>query len=111
MKRNSKLIGMVVGLTTLLSGCDDNTTRVVEVCNNGPLQVQAVYHEVSMGLDYLTVDIYGDGKLVGSINTGDDHGSIKGRNTWINCGDSNVYIGNSVFGPGEFYRNPSNQKQ
>lgn len=111
MKRNSNLIGMAVGLSTLLGGCDDNTTRVVEVCNNGPLQVQAVYHEVSMGRDYLTVDLYENGQLVGSVATSDSELDAKGKETWLKCGnEGNLYVGSQVFGPGEFYRNPSNPK-
>ncbi len=107
MTRNSLLIGAALGLSTLLGGCDDNTTRVVEVCDHGSLQLKAVYHEVSMGLDYLTVDFYLNGQQIASVATGDGEHDAKGKATWINCGESTIYVGEKAFAPGEFYKSSS----
>ncbi len=69
-----------LGLTTLLSGCDENKEMNLGGCDVGGLQVQATYHQ-TQGIDRISLEIYKDGKIVGSINHvyyGD----------WVQCDDN-----------------------
>ena len=57
-----------LGLTTLLSGCDENKEIELAGCEMGELQVRVIYHQIYDGVDYSTLDLYKDGKIVGSLN-------------------------------------------
>ncbi|MBI3290841.1 hypothetical protein HYZ76_01000, partial [Candidatus Falkowbacteria bacterium] len=75
--------GAVIGLTSLLGGCDNNKEIELAACDVGGLQARAIYHQQFVGVDYTTLDLYKDGKIVGSLSPRMDNGTYD----WVQCDD------------------------
>jgi len=72
-------MGALIGLTSLLGGCDENKEIKLVGCDVGGLRVQATYHQKSGKVDYTTLDLYKDGKIVGSV--------VPKMRDWVQCDD------------------------
>ncbi len=60
-------MGAIMGLTALLSGCDENQEKVLAACDMAGVQVRAVYHQRHGEFDYVTLDFYKENKIVASV--------------------------------------------
>lgn len=92
VKMKYKTIGAFLGLTALVSGCDNNEERELAACDVGGVQVRAVYHKV-VGHDYISFDFYRGGEITGSL------GPIKSG--WVQCDDGRKL--SRVYGNYEVY--------
>ena len=82
----STTMGAIFGLTALVTGCEENKESELANCNVGDgLQVQVIYHQVSGEIDHITVDLYKEGKIIGSLSLPKriNHDSSE----WIQCED------------------------
>lgn len=98
-------MGALISLTTLLSGCDENKDIELAGCDMGGLQVRAVYHQQYGEVDFTTLDLYKDGKMVGSLNPRRNNRTYE----WVQCDDGrklNFRPGNPIV-----YFSPSPEKK
>lgn len=69
--RQLKQMIAVVGLTALVSGCDDNKDIILATCKNDNVKIQVVQHQLSGRADHLTVEFYKtDKKGAGDLHFG-----------------------------------------